>query len=512
MTSHRIPFSIYFALLLLLVSAGCSSRVKSDEQLQAKIQQNLASDPVLTGQLIHVEVRNKVAAISGTVANQDQIQAVTKDADIPDIVQVINELAINQIPTNVGPTGSSGAQPQNETSTRTKVVQPQVGTQSRAPVIMSVTPIAPRSDQTITIKGSGLGTHAPYTNQDTAYLLIRDMTSKMNAGRVTPNNYDAVTLTVASWSDGQIVVTGLGGAYGARNWKLNPSDEIEVEVWNPQTGVGPAVFKTQVVQHRAVEQQNPTISLQAIPGSVHPGGATMLSWQSTNAATVTINGNPVPLNGSQAFTPAQSTTYQAVAKDQAGQTANAVALVVVTAPAVVVTSTSVTITVPVGTPITVRTIDSIDSDNAHSDQRFHASLEQPLIINGHDVAPKGADVYGRVVDAEKAGRLTGHSELKVELTEIYINKQPQTVTTNIFDRAAPGRGAGTAEMIGGGAAGGAAIGAAAAGGKGAAIGAGIGAGAGTAMREVFGNKALTIPSETVLRFTLQQPFTVTLNQ
>ena len=62
----------------------------------------------------------------------------------------------------------------------------------------------------------------------------------------------------------------------------------------------------------------PTISLQANALSIPSGQPVMLTWQSTNASSVSINGTPEPLSGSQAFTPSQSITYQAIATSPTG--------------------------------------------------------------------------------------------------------------------------------------------------------------------------------------------------
>lgn len=117
---------------------------------------------------------------------------------------------------------------------------------SGQPVITSVTPILPEADQTIVILGHGMGTYTSFNNLDTPYLAIRDKTAQWAAGRIIPENQDEVTLNVARWTDSEIVVTGLAGAYGGNNWVLNPSDKIEVALWNPQTGAGPALYHLNV--------------------------------------------------------------------------------------------------------------------------------------------------------------------------------------------------------------------------------------------------------------------------
>ena len=159
----------------------------------------------------------------------------------------------------------------------------------------------------------------------------------------------------------------------------------------------------------------------------------------------------------------------------------------------------------------VRMIDSVDSKTNHIGDRFHASLEGDLTVNGVVVAPKGADVYGRLADARQAGHLTGKAQLKLELTDILIQNRMQPVMTGEYELAGQSRGGNTAKKAGGGAAVGAVIGAIAGGGKGAAIGAGVGAGAGTAVNVATRGEQVNVPSETLLEFRLEQPFTLQLN-
>ena len=47
---------------------------------------------------------------------------------------------------------------------------------------------------------------------------------------------------------------------------------------------------------------------------------------------------------------------------------------------------------PAGTPLTVRLIDAIDSRKSSVGQTFNASLDEPVLINGNPVIPRGADV------------------------------------------------------------------------------------------------------------------------
>jgi DNA-binding winged helix-turn-helix (wHTH) protein len=115
------------------------------------------------------------------------------------------------------------------------------------PEISSVTPILPLARQRIIIHGRGLGLHVPYAHTDSPYLAIRDGTAHWAAGRLIPQNWDEVMVDVERWTDDEIVISGFSGDYGLKGWKLTEGDEVEVAVWNPQNGMGPARYRTWVI-------------------------------------------------------------------------------------------------------------------------------------------------------------------------------------------------------------------------------------------------------------------------
>jgi hypothetical protein len=163
------------------------------------------------------------------------------------------------------------------------------------------------------------------------------------------------------------------------------------------------------------------------------------------------------------------------------------------------------VTIPAGTRISVRTIDSIDSTKNHVGDRFKASLEEPIAVDGQILVPKGADVYGRLEEAKTSGTFTGRSELRLALTGIVVDGQTVHVETGDYAVTGKSKGASTAKRSVGGAAVGTIIGAIAGGGKGAAIGAGSGAAVGAGAQAVTKGQVVKIPSETRLTFTVQQP-------
>jgi len=163
------------------------------------------------------------------------------------------------------------------------------------------------------------------------------------------------------------------------------------------------------------------------------------------------------------------------------------------------------ISVPAGTRILIRTIDSIDSTKQQTGSRFTASLETNLQVDNIIVAPRGSRIYGRLAAVESAGRMSGSSQLTLELTDIMINGTAYPLLTSTYEIKGQGEGKKTTRKVIGGAGLGALIGGVAGGGKGAAIGAVAGGATGTAVAASKKGQQLSIPSETLLEFRLQQP-------
>ena len=160
---------------------------------------------------------------------------------------------------------------------------------------------------------------------------------------------------------------------------------------------------------------------------------------------------------------------------------------------------------PAGTNIVVRMIDGVDSEQNHVGQTFAASLDEPVMINGDVVIPRGSDAVVKLADSKESGKLTGRTELTLDLVSVKVNGRMVDINTQTVSRESSSRGARTAKVAGGTAAVGAIIGAIAGGGKGAAIGAGAGAAAGAGAEVVTKGQRVKIPSETRLTFVVDTP-------
>jgi hypothetical protein len=162
-------------------------------------------------------------------------------------------------------------------------------------------------------------------------------------------------------------------------------------------------------------------------------------------------------------------------------------------------------TIPADTNITIRMIDSVNSETARLGQTFRASLDEPIVVNGQEVVPRGADVLTKLVADEQSGKIQGRTSLTLALSTITVNGRPVDVTSTDVKQESASRGSRSAKVIGGATALGAIIGAVAGGGKGAAIGAGSGAAVGTGAEVLTAGQKVRIPSETRLTFRLQNP-------
>jgi hypothetical protein len=152
----------------------------------------------------------------------------------------------------------------------------------------------------------------------------------------------------------------------------------------------------------------------------------------------------------------------------------------------------------------------LTTDRNQPGDAFTSSLIEPLVIDGFVVAHRGQIVNGRVVDVKKAGRVSGTSSMRVELTELLLaDGQQLPIHTQLVYREGPtsiGRDAGA---IGGTTALGAIVGAAATGtGFGAGMGAIGGAVVGTIGVLVTRGRPTIIHPESVLTFRIEQPLAI----
>jgi hypothetical protein len=161
-----------------------------------------------------------------------------------------------------------------------------------------------------------------------------------------------------------------------------------------------------------------------------------------------------------------------------------------------------------GTPLHVRLVQSLSTDHNEEGDTFQATLTAPVTRNGSVVIPRGATFHGRITGAKPSGRLTERGFMNLTLESFELGGQRYPIETSVESRVTADHKKRNITAIGGGSGVGAVVGGIVGGGKGAAIGAASGAAAGTAGAALTGKMDVEIPSESILKFTLNAPVTI----
>jgi hypothetical protein len=170
-------------------------------------------------------------------------------------------------------------------------------------------------------------------------------------------------------------------------------------------------------------------------------------------------------------------------------------------PSAATASAPKTIVVPAGTTVNVRLVQGIDVDVSAAGQTFKATVDDPIMIGGSIVIPRGASAVVQAVKVQQSGKMKGSDNVTVKLNAIGFGGMMYDVSSSYVESKGGGEGKKTARKVGGGAGLGAIVGGIAGGGEGAAIGAAVGGITGAAVA-AGGEEHLKLPSETRLQFQL----------
>jgi hypothetical protein len=170
------------------------------------------------------------------------------------------------------------------------------------------------------------------------------------------------------------------------------------------------------------------------------------------------------------------------------------------------------LTIRAGTTLTVRINEPLSSDHNQVGDVFSATLTQPVIAQGIVMARYGQTAAVQIIEAKKAGRVSGVSRLGITLTSLtLVDGQNVPIQSQLLVRKGPTSQERDATAVAGTTGLGAAIGAAADWGTGAAIGAGAGAAAGVIGVLLTRGSPTVIEPETLLTFQVTSPVTVKTN-
>jgi len=165
------------------------------------------------------------------------------------------------------------------------------------------------------------------------------------------------------------------------------------------------------------------------------------------------------------------------------------------------------ITIPTGTVLNVLLSEAIEVDAAKTGQTFKALLDDPVMIAGKVVLPRGAAFVLQAAKVEQAGKMKGSDNIVLKANSFTLGGRKYNIVTTQVESKSGSEGKKTGRKIAGGAGLGAIVGGIAGGGSGAAIGAAVGGGAGAVVASQ-GTASLKLPAETRLQFTLNAAVTV----
>jgi hypothetical protein len=164
---------------------------------------------------------------------------------------------------------------------------------------------------------------------------------------------------------------------------------------------------------------------------------------------------------------------------------------------------------PVGTVLPVRFESTVSSANSRPEDKVLAVVrENVLDESGSIVIPAGSELRGRVVSAQRAGKVKGRSYLAVSFDSVEVNGRVHSVSTSRLGVQGGSGARKDAAIIGGGAGAGLLIGAIADGKGGAAKGALLGGATGTGVVLATRGPEVVIPAGARYRVRLADSLTV----
>ncbi len=165
------------------------------------------------------------------------------------------------------------------------------------------------------------------------------------------------------------------------------------------------------------------------------------------------------------------------------------------------------VTVPAKTMLNVRLTEGIDVDATKAGATFRSLVDDPVMLDGKVVIPRGAVVIVQAASVAQSGAMKGSDKISLKANSITFGGQSYEIVTAYVEAKGAGEGKKTARKIGGGVGLGAIVGGIAGGGQGAAIGAAVGGATGAVVASQ-GQEHLKLPAETRLQFQLTAAVTI----
>jgi hypothetical protein len=197
--------------------------------------------------------------------------------------------------------------------------EPRLDQQSGATIALNGSmAVNPTETTTYTISVSGAGGTAQA--QATLHVQAAPPTQPVTANiTVSPQSISAGQQAAVSWQTTNATAATLNGESVALNGSMTVSPTVTTAYALVATGPGGTAASQATLQVSATPPPQPvTATLAITPQSITAGQSATLSWQTSNAAAASLNGQTVALNGSMTVSPTVTTAYTLVATGPGG--------------------------------------------------------------------------------------------------------------------------------------------------------------------------------------------------
>ena len=105
------------------------------------------------------------------------------------------------------------------------------------------------------------------------------------------------------------------------------------------------------------------------------------------------------------------------------------------------------VTVPAGTMLNVRLAQAIDVDTSATGQTFKAIVDDPVMIGGSVVIPRGASAVVQAVHVEQSGKMKGSDKISLKVNSIGFGGMVHEVSTTYVETKGKGEGKKTTRKV-----------------------------------------------------------------
>ena len=98
------------------------------------------------------------------------------------------------------------------------------------------------------------------------------------------------------------------------------------------------------------------------------------------------------------------------------------------------------VTVPAGTPINVRLTQAIDVDGSQAGMTFKGVVDDPVMVGGSIVIPRGASAMLQAVKVEQSGKMKGSDKITLKLNAVSFGGMVHQFATTYVETKGKGEG------------------------------------------------------------------------